>query len=500
MSSAPSPASFEPDLGPFQSRQRPNYESEDNADMLSAGSAGGFELNEDDKDASEVGHSSKPSPPPNKFRGPHSTWRRWTAPGRDVAVSLDRLINQDLSIHLYNAFKLKQRGATHQKLEKAEEVAPEEPNPFVCTWVPPKAWTAWPLPAPIVPREDRIQYSGAASPPPYPYLPKPRMPSQTLRELLVAHVLRQAKLRLKEQDWESPSISGTEADGETDYEVLGEDTLTENQGSDSTAAPKVETSAAGIGAEEINGTSRDVPNAKDSEISYLSPVIMTDDETAMSIIQPSLMHIMTTLDSMLLGMHRVRSSYLSLKVPKDADQNGMEEQSPSSSHSRTPGQSQSRSTAAPSSSKDLSTASDSGRISSQARKKRRSLSSRDERYWKRAKKLGLRDWSDVLCVASMTGFDKVTVERAASRCTDIFDECIIFRTLEQGHDEFEERTFCAGQNSFLPKRNPSHRSLTRLESKISLGSNEEMLGDLHHDGFLGPITGRRSWKPSQGRY
>ncbi|KAI9774210.1 MAG: hypothetical protein M1839_001756 [Geoglossum umbratile] len=51
---------------------------------------------------------------------------------------------------------------------------------------------------------------------------------------------------------------------------------------------------------------------------------------------------------------------------------------------------------------------------------------------KRQGQLGLRDWSDVLGIASMVGWDPETISRAAARCSTLFGEGISFRTLAEG--------------------------------------------------------------------
>jgi hypothetical protein len=45
---------------------------------------------------------------PNRWKGPSSSWRTITEEDRLTHNALERLRNQDLSVHLYNAFKLKQ--------------------------------------------------------------------------------------------------------------------------------------------------------------------------------------------------------------------------------------------------------------------------------------------------------------------------------------------------------------------------------------------------------
>ena len=56
--------------------------------------------------ASEDLHAHRP----NRWRGPTSTWRHLTEEERLLLRSMDKLRDEDLGIHLYNAFALKRQG------------------------------------------------------------------------------------------------------------------------------------------------------------------------------------------------------------------------------------------------------------------------------------------------------------------------------------------------------------------------------------------------------
>lgn len=49
---------------------------------------------------------------PNRWRGPRSSWRTATEDDRLTFTALNQLQNQELSIHLYNAFALKEKART----------------------------------------------------------------------------------------------------------------------------------------------------------------------------------------------------------------------------------------------------------------------------------------------------------------------------------------------------------------------------------------------------
>ncbi|KAK3675264.1 hypothetical protein LTR78_004774 [Recurvomyces mirabilis] len=54
--------------------------------------------------------------------------------------------------------------------------------------------------------------------------------------------------------------------------------------------------------------------------------------------------------------------------------------------------------------------------------------------------LGQRDWSDVLSMAALTGWDLAVIDRAAKRCADLFGETMAFRVMpETGADAIDDR-------------------------------------------------------------
>jgi hypothetical protein len=57
---------------------------------------------------------------PNRWTGPKSTWRHLTEEERMLWRSMKQLQDEDLSVHLYNAFALKRRAANP---ETAQELA-----------------------------------------------------------------------------------------------------------------------------------------------------------------------------------------------------------------------------------------------------------------------------------------------------------------------------------------------------------------------------------------
>lgn len=388
------------------------------------------------------------SPPlpsrPNKYHGPASTWRNWTAPERDLAASLDQLRARNLSVHLYNAFKLKQRASTllAQQGSRHEEKIMEEAR-----WAPPKVWTAWPLPPDVVPREGEEKHWEDAETPSKPINVKPSKPSEPLRELLVAQVLRQAKERFAAREWED-----------------------------------------------------EVKDATD-----VQPVTLADDERAMDILRPTIQHVLTKLDGLLMRLHHARSACLPMN--EDTDVSESESQGRERSMSKLRGRKRRRDASAnkvdfsASSEQSLMSDSDDTRGGRSAPKSRRgvkrpgSYSRNSSRtLHKRKGRLGLRDWGDVLGIASMTCWESRAVEKAATRCSALFEEGISFRTLEEANTKsFAESTHLPDVSTLLVVAKEGKMVSEREVS--GLGKKEtELFGGVHVDGFLKPIEGKKSWK------
>ena len=500
---------------------------------------------------------------PNKYHGHPSTWRSWTEQERLLAASLDQIRAADLSIHLYNAHAMKRRLRTKEQQDRvpswgnkerwvgtrdnSEESADgEDGDPF---FVPPKVWTAWPMPPDEVPREGEkklgrwedederwtLRREGSG------------MPSEELQELLVAEALKRAKERFRQRDWGS-------SDEEIGVASSNEDRSIKKAKDSSTSAAE---------------SHDDVFGSRKS--SYMKPVIMADDERARDILQPTVRHILSKLDGLLMGLHHARQAYLPTGDDTTASetQTDVEETSPTPSKRkrnikpRKASHTISKDNGEPGVDAEpgvgLASDSDSDFVPSiglspspptpRSRKKQRTpLSPRSASLsrQRRQKRLGLRDWSDVLGVASMVGFDAKVVERAAERCTRLFGEGIRFRTLHEGNEADSEAELVRGKRrktrphapEMIPKpvddqethklsRKPVQPTADGLyycpwtyckRSQVGFSrpwnvkkhlkeihgdrgpKNEnieivgEVVGGIHVDGFMKPIQARPGWR------
>lgn len=540
---AEDPASFQP-FQPAQSRNDEPHEyekqlassmDEDSDDLHSANaleSAADSENNSQSDLASLIRNTSRPdeqsssmtdeshlSPRPNKYTGPPSTWRNWTAAERELVASQDQLIAKDLSVHLYNAKALKQRarerGARKKQFTDADDdfISGQE-------WMPSKSWTAWPLAPDIVPREDdHPQWAGKHFPRRDKNHPSSETQSPVLKDLLIAQVQKKAnqrRLHRRRDESELDSEYGTEP---------------ASQSEDST---------------DSDGRNK------------LESVTMLDDDVAKDLLQPAVNHILTKLDHLLMGLHHARDAYMAIddspfesKNPTDDDESNRESNR-SGQHKRK------RSISRPQKNRsqplDPSLASGSGpNISSDdrstakmicSRERSQSIARKDHRVQKRKVRCGLRDWSDVLGVAPMTGWDPKIVQNAAFRCSKLFGEGIVMRKLnehgddsneipilpdtpypdsENSNDELTRKnrrsssasahvshfrrfendgagwklycpiTVCSRSTRGFSNNYALKRHLKHVHQGHAKQSDEEMIGGVHIDGFLQPIPAAEAW-------
>ena len=299
-------------------------------------------------------------------------WRDRTMAERDLSASLDHARSSDLSIHLYNVYKLKQA---------ARSQVPHESG-FVETKSPPRNWTAWPMPPNLVPREYETKRWEDEEWRVGPYVKRERRPGDELRELLTARVLKTAKERLEERD------------------------------------------------------SEDTPE-DDEEGEYPKPVVIVDDNAAVKTLRPSIQHVTGKLDGVLMGLHQARSYYSTKRISKTkrpaSKSDGSPTQGVTATRKRDMPSIEQGGSSAESTHSDVETSiSEDSRLLKKQKGGNATVKGNNiESNLSRTGRLGLRDWSDILGIASMIGVDAAVVDRAASRCVDLLGEGMSFRTLHE---------------------------------------------------------------------
>ncbi|MCJ1405289.1 hypothetical protein MMC11_008516 [Xylographa trunciseda] len=384
--------------------------------------------------------SSGASGAPRKANVRPSTWLSQTAPDRAIQNSIDQLRAQDLSLHLFNAHALKKRA-------RLARLKTEEPHEIGSLWQPPKHWTAWPLPSDEVPRLQKGTWAdGEDNEPIWRSLEHPDGPSGDLCEHLIAVVLKTAKERFAAEDFQhdtanpstaqgltssnptsvptsraatatEASITSSTADSEEDPEDSSSEMPSRHVVEEPPSSDEVDQSSARgrrfpktpKPRNQANQPTQPAAPSSSSLLLTLPPTILADEDLAASILRPSLRHLLSNLDALLTGLHHARRA--SLRVNDD---------SASASETHTDdGDGEPHTRSRPASASDKSPA-------SQPRAKRARRSRRQ------GGRMGLRDWSDVLGVAALQGWDRAVVDAAAGRCAALFGEGMEFRVVGGG--------------------------------------------------------------------
>ncbi|EMC94790.1 hypothetical protein BAUCODRAFT_36047 [Baudoinia panamericana UAMH 10762] len=495
----------------------------------------------------------------NSFTGPTSTWLKYTAEERNLAASLDQQRANDLATHLYNVHSLKARlrdpqlaAATKPWESKQRWISRDENGKL--PWLPDQRWTAWPLPAEDVPRkgedfgsdallnDDDQTYRKA----------QPWRPSGDLEEELLAIMLKQAKQRFRQRSWASGPERPHRVDVGSLPTVSGSSQLQAEEGTDTDEA-KPATFAQALPASD-------------------TPHFLEDDDEARAILKPTIRHIIAKFDDLLLGLQKSRAGHRNQTSTLKSRSRSKPSASRSNTRSQTPaarGRSRKRRASSALSeveASDGSATDDPPNMDEETEQGAPDGDKRRRSVGVAKSDLGLRDWSEVLGMAALVGWDKSVVERTARRCASLFGEGMTFRVMaetaagmardevtvykpdmvpplsdEDSDDDDDMAAFCPFGN--CPNRNldKSWRWREHLKRKHGLstqqiaefegsresgiemennngadgtavdadadkldeaaespelGSSEEadelseMVGAVHNDGFLRPITGR----------
>ncbi|KAJ5041636.1 uncharacterized protein L3040_005214 [Drepanopeziza brunnea f. sp. 'multigermtubi'] len=543
---------------------------------------------------------------PNRWQGPPSTWTSLTEAERELAASLDALRNGELGVHLYNAFALKRRASELDGKGSGGADAGDR------TWRPPNYWTAWPLPPGDVPRngeiigpqekDEEFTYRRGVD----------AAPSREMEDVLVGLRLRFAKERFegRKSDGEDGVFHDKgkvrrRVEEQDETNLTGSDDVQSSQDEEATEEPVVKKAPS--------------PPPKKNR---LKPVVSADDERSRGLLLPSVRHTLAKLDGLLMALHHARKTChryshsdagttddesilgsavseahsaskrprgrprrfkslpnrsiagsISVTEPEKTDAEDLLRKKtkgpgrPIKVYERLEGESQQEYLvrvariqkkplpvfAPPTASKRVKSPSPTRRRSPMKRATSKELRA------SRQKKLGLRDWSEVIGMAALVGFPEDVVERAAKRCANLFGEGMSVRRLVEvpfsedkegddvlaqylpemippfledeaelsssSHPELDsdeedqvvanastsgkKLTFCPVHD--CPRRRKGFVDVAALKRHLELvhgiqkeeieewilPSDEEMEGAVHVDGFLRPL---KSFVGSRGRY
>lgn len=422
----------------------------------------------------------------NRFKGPPQTWKGYTAADRQIAESLQYFEDTDLAAHLYNAHALKRRVRKPaaalstleewqnkdvwlkrgQELQYKDTVGQQQTE-----LVPTKDWTAWPLPptslytldngfrrAAIVPEEDEWVIGGNGT----------HDAVNELKDEMLGLFLRLAKDNWNAKAWQDVRQFGSaKAQKRTKNRAKGVqlDVKIKDVGDHEARHSEVDTQETGL-----------KPGRKPQAEPDVKPTILADDAKAQTLLRPTIASMLTKLDKLALALQRTRLNHYgrggfsrtSSQSEFTTDAEGIERESRSRSQSRVKSAPRSkpatRTSSRPTSSrgsrappkppkstrqsedsdsasdygaqfeKEKSLGSNSSQSPTMRRRRTRSASKGDEgevwntRNWSRA---GVMDWSEVLGISAVKGWDQKALARTAERCAALFGESMSFRPFHE---------------------------------------------------------------------
>ena len=283
--------------------------------------------------------TSEPEARPNKYDGPASNWRRWTAEERGLAASLDQMRAGELNVHLYNAHALK------QKLRPLVE-DPKSFQPWRSKtrwrrplgenqWTVPNSWTTWPLEPDVVPRPEETFGRPADDDLERATLRKQDgwKPSGDLEDQLTAVMLETARKRWEARQREGGLDAKISSPVKREASVISRRSRSSSRSRESasnapnteprptssqeTDGSRVERSITSSQSSSLGSPSSDdgVELADDEEAANIEgslrlPVIMADEEKAHEILQPTVRSLLTRIDGLLKALHHSRANHL----------------------------------------------------------------------------------------------------------------------------------------------------------------------------------------------
>lgn len=352
---------------------------------------------------------------PNRWTGLPSAYYRAIAQERSVydGLTLDR--SRNLSNHLYNAFFLRR---PPKKSRKDPSQADDDDDEDVAKFG--KRWVAWPMPALVVPSPSESLYRKQAELGIYGRPPDFR-PSADLEDSIIASMMSTAHQQFKAREWDTDGLKSNPEirDPDPNEMVISDD---END-----------------------------KKADDADSAFLRPGIQSDDDISRQQLLPLSRNVITHVDKLLMGLHHsIRNRVDNFD---SSDDSATDEDGASFSRSRGKGKGKKKAPA---------------RGSKRARKE----SFSEKEYNSRAKqirpsplqgsdqemadidgaeeaaeedendarpvildRMALRDWSEVMGIASIIGLPADAVKRASRRCADLFNQDMRFRVLHEGHVE-----------------------------------------------------------------
>ncbi|KAK4636216.1 hypothetical protein CLAFUW4_00422 [Fulvia fulva] len=381
---------------------------------------------EPDREESHADDDLSDDDRPGRFYGPDSSWRFYTQKERALAASLDQAENNDLSIHLYNAHAWKQQQRDEQRMvearpwhSKQQWIKPDEEGKL--PFLPPQAWTAWPLRPEHVPRSTEqwgVPATAADEDADTLRAPESWKPSLHLQEEVKATILRLAKERFHAREWAHAH--------QTEF-VKAEPTKRPMRST--SIKPEYDSDEPLDDLDRLEKElQQEAPPDPGESSEHYTPMVLDDEDAASRIVQPSVRHILGKLDNLFIALHKSRRGHR--KEPGGSGRRSRSSRSQSQARARP----QSSGNAARKRKRVVSDPHQQGNDGEVEIK----FSSDDGEEGEKVSHgsssksaLGTRDWSEILGVAALVGFDQTVIDRTARRCATLFREGMTLRTMPE---------------------------------------------------------------------
>jgi hypothetical protein len=478
-----------PDTAAAHDEYNDHDEAGDDGEGVTDRGLGGLQDEGNNISPSAISDGSDVEVRPNRFRGSDRAWLHHTLADRSLAISLDQLKAQDLALHLYSAHHLTARlrnrdaASSSKPWSRKSRWLPSDNQDVQKPWYPESDWTAWPLPPDLAPAGaesfgrpsdglDSYTLRSAAYP----------TAADNLREQLHAVMLARAH-----DDWKARSQTAPDPirvtttttapvryspvrRGRTRSLSAGATSLPSSPSVGDDLPPLSSLDQPIFDQQETNQpdspADRSIKNepAKTEDKHFARPVFSADDDRSRALLYPTVNHVMSKLDRLLLALHQSRQTHPYRARDGDTSDSSARStsRSPSAkSSTKKPKKSSQPQTATrvrrshrpgpasrPSSPSDLVVFDDSGEDETYEPEKpsRRSrspsnrasspesdtqITSPSGKKRRNPPRPGLRDWSEVLGVASLTGWDPAVIEKARQRCRDLFGENMHLYTMAE---------------------------------------------------------------------
>jgi len=450
--------------------------------------------------------------------------------------------------------------------------------------VPSKDWTAWPLPPPEVPKPHRESGRGTIGSRPDDWTignADEQDIGEELRDEILATILRQAKERWRARDTADAPVPEPDRTARSRSRSRSKSVKSARS---RRSMSRADTDGYEDDLETDNGGSQEDEQEKFGRIlgkrhgrvaqrvAHTTPTFLADDTKARRILDPMINSVLTKADDLALAIRRTRLNHFGRKDYSERSSqsewtSGVESSRPTpkrtsrtQSRSRPGSRNSSRPVSRASSvrsrrggmkagrrlriyASDSDTDSDSDvvmddiKAEPSLKKRSRPESSADERSPSANRdqtgRSGLMDWSEVLGLAAVKGWDERVIARATQRCATLFGESMSFISLDENlaampvpepvqyapstipapnmtasrpvpkRPVFRIGTWrcphvgCYGHEKDFesPHRVVEHcRRVHGYDPRTNDSDNEDRaVGGVHIDGFLQPIFAQRGW-------